>query len=289
MAGMKMEYRCPVGKDHFQQVEGGNFCDLCQKKVHHLYDLQPSEVEGLLKEHQGEICGRVSWSQLSNPPQEKLLMLAERPLKIWEIWLLALFFSFGFSQSVVGQTPIEGDNPEVLTSLDGEIDRFLQKIETDCIVDMPDGIMVLPRYKVFYEIIEKEPSEPRGNRGLEIIVLRPFVPFSENSADLSLPYYTEGDLMNQFTRLIISTDSIVDFPWKIVNVHGHADSTEEGDLDSLSLARAQEVADWLKKCGLPNEIRVKGFGATKPVEWPQDPWPKDNRRVEIIMSEEWNY
>ena len=287
----KLEFACPVGKEHFHPVEGGSMCDLCEKKVFDLRGKTDQEVNTLIASHGGEICGTVAENQLGNTPEEKLILQAGRPLKSWEIWLLALFFCFGGVSQAQGQTSSRADEKE-LASINETIDYFLADQQAQCTPGITyQGIMRLGPLPIeaFFDTVKVDfDSLDRGNKGREIIVLRPFLHFLPNNTTVyTYPY--GGGAAESFGNLILSTDSIVDFPWKIVNIHGHADSTEEGDLDSLSLARAQAVADFLKRFDLPNEIRVKGFGATKPVEWPEDPQPYQNSRVEVILSEDWNY
>ncbi len=290
MDNIKLGFNCPVGPEHFQQVEGGSYCDLCKKKVYDLKGYAPSEIHRLLDEQPEGVCGSVTLNQLSNSPEEKLVLSAGRPLKVWELWLLALVFCFGVPLSSDAQTHTAADSADGIASVGNRIDQFLADLESqDC------G----PGHHIYQGVVIRPPSTPdfvwdtmevkKGNRGLEIIVLRPFLYYSENSLSALGDEPWKRGLSQELAVLANSADSIADFPWKTIHIHGHADLGEAGDLQSLSEKRAEEVAEWLRSWNLPNEIKVKGFGATKPYDGPEGPSKKRNRRVEIIMGEDWNY
>ena len=187
--------------------------------------------------------------------------------------------------------PIAPGTQGIDTMLGERIDRFLYDMEQrgcnsgfthtlgGSIVRWPDGPIFL------WDTTEIE----TGNRGLEIIVLRPFLYYPENEAATLEGSAWKRSLTRELETMASTADSIYDFPWKTIHIHGHADAEEEGDLQELSEKRAAEVAEWLRKWKLPNEIQVKGFGATKPYNGPEGPSKERNRRVEIILAEDWNY
>jgi OOP family OmpA-OmpF porin len=75
-------------------------------------------------------------------------------------------------------------------------------------------------------------------------------------------------------------------PGQIVIAEGHTDSkgTDQYN-EALSLRRARAVRDYLIKGGIPaNDIKVEGFGESKPVASNEtDEGRQQNRRVELRL------
>lgn len=289
MDGLRLDFNCPVGPENFKAVEGGNFCQLCEKKVFDLRGLSDSEIGALQTDHPKGICGTVRLNQLSNAPEEKLVLGMGRPLKPWEVWLLAMVMCFGLPFSALGQTSSGALTEEQgIATIGEEIDVFLQSFSENCESRYYQGIILYPPPpKLLMDTVVLK--DDHDNRGIEIIVLRPFLTFEENSADDYRNTTVKKVIGEGLMNLIQSADSISDFPWKTIHIHGHADIHETGDLQDLSKRRAESVAAWLAQWGFPNEVKVKGFGATKPYDGTEGPAPYRNRRVEIIMAEDWNY
>jgi outer membrane protein OmpA-like peptidoglycan-associated protein len=72
-----------------------------------------------------------------------------------------------------------------------------------------------------------------------------------------------------------------------LSVEGHTDAVGDTEFnDWLSQQRARAVARHLRATGLPrSHLKVRGFGATRPVADGDDPTTlRRNRRVEIIIQ-----
>lgn len=289
MDGLNLDFNCPVGPENFKAIEGGNFCKLCEKKVFDLRGLPSSEIKELQAAYPKGICGTVRLEQLSNTTEEKLVLGLPRPLKPWEVWLLAMVICFGFpffSHAQTSSTELAGD--EGIASIGQEIDVFLEGLANNCETRITQGLIIFPPLaKFLMDTVALQ--DDHKNKGIEIIVLRPFLYFDQNFSDDYGNIKVKEVIGEGLKNLISSADSISDFPWKTIHIHGHADINEEGDLQALSEKRAKSVATWLAQWGFPNEVKIKGFGVTKPYNGVEGPAPFRNRRVEIILAEDWNY
>lgn len=279
---IKLGFSCHAGSEQMTPTLGGSHCQLCNKKVHDMIDKPREEVMAMIAAHPGGLCGKMSQDQFDHTLAEKLILQAKRPLRTWEIWLLALIFSFWFPLAGWGQSGnISGQE---VVEMEESLEFSIAEIAGNCRSWHYQGLIKI-RDQYFYELDSIE--RKTGNRGIEIIILKPFLYFHEGSDGWEgLDSLGMGKLSQSLGGAIASLDSILDFPWKVVNVHGHASATEAGDHEALALRRAQLIADWLAKAGLPNPIRVKSFGSSNPNEYPNEKGPIFQPRVEIILSEE---
>jgi general secretion pathway protein A len=101
------------------------------------------------------------------------------------------------------------------------------------------------------------------------------VSFEADSSDF---YFTDIDDVNVFVDLIKNN------PDAVVSISGHTDSLgEEGYNYKLSLFRANMIKSFfLGKGIMPNQLKVQGFGSSKPLASNDTPeGRRQNRRVEI--------
>lgn len=60
---------CSVAREDMREIPGGNFCDLCSKKVYDLADKTDEEIKALLKSN-SSVCGRIQPSRLFIPEEK---------------------------------------------------------------------------------------------------------------------------------------------------------------------------------------------------------------------------
>ena len=92
---------------------------------------------------------------------------------------------------------------------------------------------------------------------------------------------------NSRQKLSEVADVLKDQPDRNIIVEGHTDSTgTPAKNDPLSLARAEEVKQFLVSRGVPAmRISARGFGASHPVASNDSPEGRaNNRRVEIVIE-----
>jgi outer membrane protein OmpA-like peptidoglycan-associated protein len=73
-----------------------------------------------------------------------------------------------------------------------------------------------------------------------------------------------------------------------LDIEGHTDNVGSDSYNqSLSERRAQSVAQYLRTCGLTDQITgTKGFGESQPIAANTDTEGRDkNRRVEIVVND----
>ncbi len=77
---------------------------------------------------------------------------------------------------------------------------------------------------------------------------------------------------------------LLNFPDKVVVILGYADPDERGDLQALSLQRAQNVAEHLKYWGIQNKLVVKGLADSQPNDEPNyKNFSGREQRVRIVL------
>jgi outer membrane protein OmpA-like peptidoglycan-associated protein len=127
------------------------------------------------------------------------------------------------------------------------------------------------------EALERNNQVREDERGL-VITLPGQVLFSTGKSTL---------LPNARQKLTEVADVLKDQTDRTIIVEGHTDSTGTvAKNDALSLARAEQVKDFLVSRGVPaSRVTATGFGSQHPVASNGNPEGRaQNRRVEIIIT-----
>jgi len=137
------------------------------------------------------------------------------------------------------------------------------------------------------EVTSETPAEKKPDKPKEIVfegrnisagntIKLSTLQFTEDKAIINSESYEELNNLARFLK---------DNPKISIEIQGHTDKTKNKEYSiSLSLKRAEAVKDYLLAKNVKNDIRVKGYGFTRPIAGLDADDPA-NRRVEIrILS-----
>src|ERR1700748_2997907 len=95
---IRLKFNCPADWNAMETVDGGKFCDHCQKKVHDFTDTKQDIFLKILAENEGNVCGRYRLEQTTQQ------ININSPT--WKKWLSAAMLIVGiniFNNKVVAQ------------------------------------------------------------------------------------------------------------------------------------------------------------------------------------------
>ncbi|MBL3591378.1 MAG: OmpA family protein [gamma proteobacterium endosymbiont of Lamellibrachia anaximandri] len=108
------------------------------------------------------------------------------------------------------------------------------------------------------------------------------------SVDLAVEFEHNSARLTEHARTLLGNlaKSLLDprFSKTVFGIHGHSDASGQSEYNlQLSEKRARSVAKYLvNSLGIVSEMLItRGFGETQ-LKFPQDPYSKANRRVEIV-------
>ncbi len=276
----KREFVCDQ-KQAADIARGDTYCQQCQKHVLDAQNWSTEEISFRLKHAGGSMCLSLSDSQLQDGKLELAIVHAvPRRLRFWELFLLSLVFAFGLANGASAQLM----SPQDSKAIDQIYDTYAQA----CVYvgDRTQGTIGLPPGIMDWDSLGAIDRLQYGGR--EIIVLSEPIFFFPRGTEICLTTVNNKvipEMVRPWQTIFRSMEVIMDFPWKVIMIYGHADPSEP-DPQALSLARANFVANQLRYWGIPNKIIVKAIGTGQPYEdTPYKNYDGKERRVRIVLLE----
>lgn len=96
---------CSENWNDMSPTEQGRFCEACQKNVVELSDKKPAEINKLLKENHGKMCGRLRASQLKQP------LVSGSPVPSLDLPYGKAAAGFMIAASVLGTEHLQAQSP----------------------------------------------------------------------------------------------------------------------------------------------------------------------------------
>ncbi len=178
-----LQFKCPVNYNEMQPVEGGRFCNVCQKKVHDFTNANAAYFAQIMAESSGGVCGRFNVEQLR--PQ--------KPKHSWMKWLSAAAVLLGISlplqkaeAQVAKQTKIDSNRRVNEPPMLGEV-VVVEKKGT------PKQKAIEDTSKMFGLIRETTPEYPGGYSALMKFVMHNMKLKSPFSGRLVMRFMVEAD------------------------------------------------------------------------------------------------
>lgn len=114
ITSIKLKFSCQENWDAMQPVEGGRFCDKCNKRVYDFTDSNADEFRRIMAELPG-VCGKYKSEQVISAPLR---------LPFWKKWISAAVLLLGFNftgchkenkpQTDVVKQPAKPQNQDVI-------------------------------------------------------------------------------------------------------------------------------------------------------------------------------